>query len=148
MGKNCISILLLLRLFVPKYFTGNNGIHDCYFSDNPSVDIVGANLYHRFLRRQSECIDNEEVNYLPRSRSIPNNSRLYQQTVLAMESLLVGTGVYKPEEEESSDEDVDVYHGHRDIENEPELAKPSKFVKDVYHGIQHILDKENFCIKT
>lgn len=111
------------------------------------MDIVGANLYHRFVRRQSECIDNEDINYLPRSRSIPNNSRLYQQTVLTMESLLVGTGVYK-EEEESSDEDVDVYHGHRDIENEPELAKPSKFVKDVLHGIQHILDKEQFSAKT
>lgn len=126
-----------------------NPIKKLYFiGDNPSVDIVGANLYHRFLRRQSECIDNEEVNYLPRSRSIPNNSHLYQQTVLAMESLLVGTGVYKPEEEESSDDDVDIYHGHRDIENEPELAKPSKFVIDVYHGIRHILDKENFSVKT
>lgn len=80
--------------------------------------------------------------------SIPNNSALYQQTVQAMESLLVGTGVYKPEEEDSSDDDVDIYHGHRDIENEPELAKPSKFVKDVYHGIQHILEKENFSMKT
>ena len=112
------------------------------------MDIVGANLYHRFLRKQSESTDNDENYNLPRSRSIPNNSALYQQTVEAMESLLVGTGVYKPEEEDSSDDDNDIYHGHRDIENEPELAKPSKFVKDVYHGIQHILEKENFLIKT
>nr|XP_022300557.1 haloacid dehalogenase-like hydrolase domain-containing 5 isoform X2 [Crassostrea virginica] len=133
---------------VAKRLGIQNPIKKLYFiGDNPSVDIVGANLYHRFVRRQSECIDNEDINYLPRSRSIPNNSRLYQQTVLTMESLLVGTGVYK-EDEESSDEDVDVYHGHRDIENEPELAKPSKFVKDVFHGIQHILDKEQFSAKT
>ena len=85
--------------------------------------------------------------HLPRSRSIPCDAKLYEQTVEAMESLLVGTGVYKHDEEETNGNQDDVYHGHRDIENEPELAKPSKFVPDVFHGIQHIMQRENFAIK-
>ncbi|KAK3103432.1 hypothetical protein FSP39_019163 [Pinctada imbricata] len=122
-----------------------------FIGDNPSVDIVGANLYHRFLRRQSTAEPDNgnqlSTSPLPRSRSIPCDAKLYEQTVEAMESLLVGTGVYKHEEETNANEDDDVYHGHRDIENEPELAKPSKFVPDVFHGIQHIFERENYGVK-
>jgi hypothetical protein len=30
------------------------------------------------------------------------------------------------------------FHGHRDIANEPELAKPTKFVGDVDQGIRYV----------
>ena len=67
---------------------------------------------------------------LPVSRSIPRHASLTEQTVRSMESLLVGTGVFNPDEEKS-DSDDDVYHGHRDIHNEPELAKPSRYARIV-----------------
>lgn len=55
--------------------------------------------------------------------------------VLVMESFFVGIGVYKLEEEELFDDDVDVYYGYCDIENELEFVKFFKFVIDVYYGI-------------
>lgn len=73
---------------------------------------------------------------------------MLEQTVQAMESLLVSTGVYNPEKDDNKHKEDDVYHGHRDIEHEPELAKPTKKVKDVYQGLQHILKQENFSVKT
>lgn len=133
-------------------------IHMIFYSrDNPNVDIVGANLYDRYLKRSWQNRDNGNMDEsshndtLPVSRSIPKGVNLYEQTVRSMESLLVGTGVFKPEETSTgSSPSDDVYHGHRDIMNEPELAKPSRFVPDVYHGIQHILKQENFhpCVMS
>ena len=64
-----------------------------------------------------------------------------------MESVLVGTGVFKADKE-NSDSDDDVYHGHRDIVHEPELTKPSRFVPDVCHGIEHILKQEKLVINS
>lgn len=67
--------------------------------------------------------------------------------VLVMESFFVGIGVYKLEEEELFDDDVDIYYGYCDIENELEFVKFFKFVIDVYYGIWYIFDKENFFVK-
>lgn len=86
--------------------------------------------------------EENDSDHLPVCRSIPKGVNLYQQTVRSMESLLVGTGVFKPDTQTSSKDEV--YHGHRDIMHEPELAKPSRFVPDVCHGIEHILKQENF----
>lgn len=117
------------------------------------MDIVGCNLYERFLRdswinRRNGNRNNSLSSSLPRSRSIPCEDILYEQTVTHMESLLVGTGVYDPTKEVGTSIQDQVYHGHRDIANEPELAKPTKFVGDVDQGIRYILEKENFTIKT
>lgn len=127
-------------------------IRKLYFvGDNPNVDIVGANLYDRYLKRawlnreNGNEDDSSSHDALPVCRSIPKGVNLYEQTVRSMESLLVGTGVFKPEEMTTdSSPKEEVYHGHRDILHEPELTKPSRFVSDVYHGLQHILKKENF----
>ncbi|XP_069141469.1 haloacid dehalogenase-like hydrolase domain-containing 5 isoform X2 [Argopecten irradians] len=118
-----------------------------FIGDNPHVDIVGANLYDRFLK-QSQQGNGHIHKPLPRSRSIPCGGQLMEQTVEAMESLLVGTGVYNEEKEAQKTDNSDVYHGHRDIMHEPELAKPTHFVKDVLHGLQHILQQENFRVTT
>ncbi|KAK3601715.1 hypothetical protein CHS0354_016074 [Potamilus streckersoni] len=124
-------------------------IQKLYFiGDNPNVDIVGANLYDRYLKEiwQHRDNGNTPVSSLPLSRSIPDESDLYEQTVRSIKSLLVGTGVYKHDTEKTAtDDDRDVYHGHRDIANEPELTTPSKFVPDVQHGIRHIFEVENYC---
>ena len=129
-------------------------IKKLYFvGDNPNVDIVGCNLYERFLK--DACINkrngnrnNSTCSSLPRSRSIPCEDILYEQTVTHVESLLVGTGVYNPDKDQEIPIEDQVYHGHRDIANEPELAKPTKFVGDVDQGIRYILEKENFSIKS
>ncbi|XP_021370280.1 haloacid dehalogenase-like hydrolase domain-containing 5 isoform X1 [Mizuhopecten yessoensis] len=118
-----------------------------FIGDNPQVDIVGANLYDRFLKQNKN--GNGHIHKpLPRSRSIPCSEHLMEQTVLAMESLLVGTGVYNAEKESKKTDNDDVYHGHRDIMHEPDLARPTRYVKDVYHGLQHILEQENFRVVT
>lgn len=124
-----------------------------FIGDNPNVDIYGANLYDRYLQKVWSNKKNgndstKETHGLPSSRHIPNNADLHEQTVERCHSLLVGTGVYqhRPEEHETGtadDKEEKTYHGHRDIDHEPHLSRPSKFVPDVDHGIQHILEMEN-----
>jgi HAD superfamily hydrolase (TIGR01456 family) len=119
-----------------------------FFGDNPSVDIVGANLYDRYIKQSKD--GNGNAFDLPVSRIVPENEDLHEQTVESMHSMLVGTGVYKhipesdsqSESETSSSKKSDVYHGHRDIAHEPELSKPHKFVHDVHEGIEYILRTE------
>jgi len=118
-----------------------------FFGDNPHVDIVGANLYDRYIKQKDTNGNGNEFD-LPASRILPNNEHLHEQTVEACHGLLVGTGVYKhkPESDistsETSSSGKDVYHGHRDIAHEPELSKPHKYVHDVDEGIQYILQTE------
>ncbi|XP_071083455.1 haloacid dehalogenase-like hydrolase domain-containing 5 isoform X1 [Haliotis cracherodii] len=122
-----------------------------FIGDNPNVDIYGANLYDRYLQKvwnnKKNGNDVTTQQGLPSSRHIPSNVDLHEQTVERCHSLLVGTGVYqhKPEVTEMDDDNEKTYHGHRDINNEPHLSQPSKFVQDVDVGIQHILEVEN-CI--
>lgn len=126
------------------------------------MDIVGANLYNRFIKRNSLNVLNGNMItkddgitsttsstsngacILPSSRKIPQNAELSEQTVEDCLSMLVGTGVYKYGTEMNSkgpDGQV-VYHGHRDIAHEPELTQPHKFVQDVNEGIEYILERE------
>ncbi|XP_052780881.1 haloacid dehalogenase-like hydrolase domain-containing 5 isoform X2 [Mya arenaria] len=125
-------------------------IRKLYFvGDNPNVDIVGANLYNRYLQRTISNQENgntqdETSHNLPTCRSIPRSISMCAQTVRSIESVLVGTGVFDPNKKTGNDDADDVYHGHRDIMHEPELAKPSQFVPDVCHGIMHILKQEKF----
>lgn len=126
----------------------NNAVTYSY-RDNPDVDVMGANLYDRYLQRvwsnpaDSDDDDDIHKDHMPECRAIPKSPTLYKQTVRSMESVLVGTGVFKPGTNLGS-KGPNVYHGHRDIENEPELTKPSRFSDDVYHGIEYILKRENF----
>ncbi|XP_005104991.1 haloacid dehalogenase-like hydrolase domain-containing 5 [Aplysia californica] len=123
-----------------------------FFGDNPSVDIVGANLYDRYIKQKDT---NGNAFDLPVSRLIPENEDLHEQTVESCHSMLVGTGVYKhkPESdsinggsETSTDSSKgDVYHGHRDIAHEPELSKPHQYVHDVHEGIEYIFRKEGIA---
>lgn len=86
-------------------------------------------MYNRYLkevkktREPSKSKDATEQG-LPACRKLPANIVLPAQTVKEMESILVGTGVYKHDEEKKAD--ADVYHGHRDFVDEPALSRPSK----------------------
>ena len=112
-------------------------------SDNPSVDIVGANLYDRYIKKKD---NNANIFDLPMSRVIPVSEKLHEQTVEDCHSLLVGTGVYRYDSERISEDCREstngTYHGHRDIKHEPELTRPHRFVRDVSEGIDYIFCKE------
>ena len=112
-------------------------------SDNPSVDIVGANLYDRHIKKKD---NNANIFDLPMSRVIPVSEKLHEQTVEDCHSLLVGTGVYRYDSERISEDCREstngTYHGHRDIKHEPELTRPHRFVRDVSEGIDYIFCKE------
>lgn len=114
-----------------------------FFGDNPHVDIVGANLYDRFIKNKD---GNGNASEIPISRIISEGEHLHEQCAEEMHSILVGTGVYKhiPESDKSTSdsEKKEVYHGHRDIAHEPHLTKPSKFVHNVHEGIQYIFRNE------
>ncbi|XP_064605136.1 LOW QUALITY PROTEIN: haloacid dehalogenase-like hydrolase domain-containing 5 [Liolophura sinensis] len=119
-------------------------IQKLYFmGDNPLVDIVGANMYDQYLRKnRSEENGNITDNDLPLSRKLPDNRILVPQSVKRIFSVLVCTGVYNPKHETHELETV--YHGHRDIENQPSLTRPTKVVQDVHEGIKFILKEEQF----
>lgn len=143
-----------------------------FFGDNPHVDIMGANLYDRYIKRNSIQVGNSETMStssdsghsddgnngnpptptptietfpeVPSSRVIPSNAELHDQTVEHCLSMLVGTGVYKPgtEVNKTGKNGEIIYHGHRDIAHEPHLTTPHKFVHDVHQGIDYIFERE------
>ena len=93
--------------------------------------MVGTNLYNRYLQKVWENRDTgnlvDDVNdKLPACRRIPANTRLPEQTVRSMESILVGTGVYKHDKQPTQKRHV--YHGHKDFVEEPALSTPSMYV--------------------
>ena len=113
-------------------------------SDNPSVDIVGANLYDRYIKQRDSNGNSCDI---PLSRLIPHSDDLYKQTVENCHSMLVGTGVYKhlPEDQQktSPTSKTGIYHGHRDVAHEEDLTKPHKYFEDVHEGIEYILKRES-----
>ena len=92
-----------------------------------------------------ENVDTE----LPNSRNVPATAPLNAQTVDAVESILVCTGVYSPGGPAPED-DVDgaelVHHGHSDIAKNNELRKPIIICDDVNTAIDYILEKEEFDV--
>lgn len=126
-----------------------------FFGDNPHVDIVGANLYDRYIKQNALNLANgnesdgstsstSSSSSLPSSRIIPSGSELNEQTVEHCYSMLVGTGVYKAgtEMNKKGPDGKIIYHGHRDIAHEPHLTQPHKFVHDVHDGINYIFERE------
>ncbi|XP_070192263.1 haloacid dehalogenase-like hydrolase domain-containing 5 isoform X1 [Littorina saxatilis] len=136
-----------------------------FFGDNPHVDIVGANLYDRYIKQNALNLQNgnttstgdsadedacsvssvDSASSLPSSRIIPENAELHDQTVEHCLSMLVGTGVYKygTEMNKKGPDGKYVYHGHRDIAHEPELTNPHKYVHCVDKGIDYIFERES-----
>lgn len=127
--------------------------------DTPDVDIVGSNLYQRYINRlrerqsQSDGDSSNKDTYasevydpeLPQSRQIPQEAAFSKQTVDRIESLLVCTGVYRPGQNEDVEGDEKNYQGHRDFPRISELYKPTKTFDDVSQAIDYILEKEKFC---
>ena len=122
------------------------------------MDIVGANLYQRYIDRLHTRLSNNEIDNdtakdaglvdpeLPSSRNIPADASLSKQTVEEIEGVLVCTGVFKPDRERN-ESDEKHYHGHRDFPPNSELYKPSKTTSDVETAIEYILQKEGVSFK-
>jgi hypothetical protein len=80
-----------------------------YISDTPEVDIVGSNLYQRFIDRLHTRLRSRRGSYdakvvdrlidpsLSDSRNVPHGANLLPQTIEEVRSLLVCTGVYRPD---------------------------------------------------
>jgi len=82
----------------------------CCGSDTPEVDIVGSNLYQRYVDRTSrsdrdnnsgrETADHKDFDQhgdveLPACRSVPPLAAFHRQTVDSVVPILVRTGVYQ-----------------------------------------------------
>lgn len=133
--------------------------------DTPEVDIVGTNLYQRYIdrlhNRQQKNIAEEggsspkdvyaNETYdpeLPESRQTPESAAhiLEKQTVTTIESVLVCTGVYKPGMAPEEEGDEKNYMGHRDFPRISQLYKPTVLFQDVEEAIDYILEKEKMPI--
>ena len=125
--------------------------------DTPEVDIVGTNLYqryvHRLMSRRNQMIaDNnnsskkeDDAEYdpeLPESRNCPPGTPFIKQSVEEAVPVLVCTGVYKKGSEPEGEGDEKNYHGHRDFPYQPALYKPAVTVDDVLGAITWIFQRE------
>jgi HAD superfamily hydrolase (TIGR01456 family) len=130
--------------------------------DTPEVDIVGANLYQRYLTRLHKrqdghakiCPTSEENGLLPAkencewdpelpgSRNAPSGSHFNQQTVSQSLGVLVCTGVYQPGVEKDTEGDEKNYHGHRDFPYNAKLYQPTRIATDVEEAVRYILERE------
>lgn len=132
--------------------------------DTPEVDIVGSNLYQRYVNRLITRKNNNDIETLgkdaklaelidpelPESRNVPPSASFSRQTVEDVTSILVCTGVYKPgvsPEPGKEEGDEKTYHGHRDFPHITELYKPTTTVEDVDAAIDYILAREQICFQ-
>lgn len=119
----------VLFKFAQKKYGSDKDLKTVYaIGDNPTTDIYGANVYHKYLKtlQLSRLDDPLEKEW---------NSRLEQ-----MKSILVKTGVYSTEDIED-----DVNHLHRDTPFHPQLSKPTHTCDDVYEAVKTILKEEGLC---
>ena len=91
--------------------TISNQLILCDSRDTPDADIVGSNLYDRYIKRlhartgnqingnmQAQETTNKDPDHdpeLPDSRNMPPGTKFHKQTVNDFMGLLVCTGAYK-----------------------------------------------------
>jgi len=134
-------------------------LHVCNWlcRDAPETDIVGCNLYQRYVnrlknRRMNNALVEGEVqdsrlielydDQLPASRNVPLSAKFTPQTVDNVIGLLVCTGVYKKGTKLEVHGSEKNFHGHRDFPNSAELQKPLEIFDDVDGAIDFILERE------
>lgn len=115
--------------------------------DNINTDIYGANLYHRFLRRRLEFRQKAKLKNVVQQQggrvdliiSSALGSDTEEITVENCESILVQTGVYNKEFQETSE------HSPRDfLPVEEKLKEPSYVTENVNHAIELVFEREGF----
>ena len=129
------------------------------YRDCLDSDIVGCNLYQRYLDRKQRRNSNIESEWeessskdefdsaLPESRNIPEGTKITKQTVESCMGILVCTGVYKPETcpEPGTDDGEEKYPGHRDFSKNMELYKPEVILSDCEAAIEFIFEREGMA---
>ncbi|KAK2185800.1 hypothetical protein NP493_222g02042 [Ridgeia piscesae] len=131
--------------------------------DTPEVDIVGSNLYQRYVDRlrgsrgdtadgdisSDENGNKEELDYfdsqLPASRNVPAGTRFERQTVEDVCSVLVCTGVYVPGVSPEQQGEEKCYHGHRDFPKMPDFYKPTTIVNNVRDAVRYVVEREQLA---
>ncbi|KAF5404343.1 Haloacid dehalogenase like hydrolase domain containing 5 [Paragonimus heterotremus] len=119
-----------------------------FFGDNPEVDILGSNLYNNFLRRfrhlsgggNDEHTQQQRVS-VSQSRTVPPEADLLPQTARGIDSILVQTGVYRPDEKLQK---RNTSYCHRDFQGATDLVLPTFEVADCLEGIKIVLDMQDF----
>jgi len=108
--------------------------------DNAEADILGANLYRRYL---SGVV-------IPEQRRLPRDAELLPQTVSHMESILVSTGVHSSNTGSNMPPSVaecrqmSMCHCHRDFDDvSPDLFSPTVSVENVKHAVEYILHRQH-----
>jgi len=125
--------------------------------DTPEADIVGGNLYMRYIQRLKARRSKGEVTRdlnkneeefdpeLPMSRNVPSGTIFLKQTIKESSGILVCTGCYNPTEDcEVERGDEKNYRGHRDFPFQPELYDPETTVDSVFEAVTYILEKEGY----
>jgi len=128
-----------------------------FIGDTPDVDVVGSNLYQRYIdrlatRRSNHTNNAEGISQslelldptLPDSRNIPHGTVFHPQTVQAILPILVCTGVYRPDDNQTVSKASEFIHGHRDFPKEVELKVPALTCDDVNLAVDYILEREGF----
>jgi len=129
--------------------------------DTPEVDIVGGNLYQRYIQRfhmrRSKGLISHDDNKneeefdpdLPESRNVPPGTVFMRQTVTECSGVLVCTGCYNPKENSEVERgDEKNYRGHRDFPFQPELYNPAHTCDTVYDAVSYILEKEGYQVSN
>ena len=123
----------------------NYFVNQCSLNrDNVEADILGANLYRRYLSGVS----------VPEPRRFPSDI-LLPQTVVHVESILVSTGVHssnvisvKSQDQEyvaNNSQSSCQSHCHRDFADvTPELFTPTVLVTNVKSAVQYILQRQKY----
>jgi len=105
---------------------GQEQINRVYcFGDNPLSDIYGANLFTKTLAK---------------ARQEGNTSVTNVASLEECISVLVGTGVWNPNDPEPDSVEVD--YGHRDLPFDATLCKSNVIVADVLEGMKHVFKTE------
>jgi len=127
-------------------------IHTLYaIGDNPMADIYGANLYNRVLKREEKekesravvtegCLIEDETIASQEGKSSLSRPT---QSVKQCHSVLVCTGVYAAEHQESAYTKPPVFHGPRDMEYDLDLCEPNIIVQDADVAVNTIFERES-----
>ena len=124
-------------------------------SDNPDVDIYGANLFNRYLQKKLiKCAASkvpktvlrqgaEIIEHDDERSAEGQNCEMAENTehigAYSCASVLVSTGVYQNNSRRSLRQD----HVHRDFIMDPELRKPTMEVNDVLEAVQFVFENES-----
>uniref|UniRef100_A0A8C5NQP9 Haloacid dehalogenase like hydrolase domain containing 5 n=1 Tax=Junco hyemalis TaxID=40217 RepID=A0A8C5NQP9_JUNHY len=117
--------------------------------DNPMSDVYGANLYNSYLKSAQQNQVQAGQKRSPQAASAQAEVSLELRndctsSVESCESILVCTGVFRPEGAAPRETGETVFHGHRDFCFEPSLLQASHIVQDVDEAVQLAFKKENW----